>query len=561
MAREHKVRARITAKDDASKTLGRVEGRFRRLTNVIKSSALAQVASIAGVLIALRSLVRGIRAVVRAAQEQEDAVRALGGALSPLGDQADAVSKSLQAQAAALQQVTKFGDETIIRGQALIASFTRNEEEIKKATVAAIDLAAATGTDLKAAFLLLGRAATGETSTLSRYGIILDEGIPKSEKFAAALAKINEQFGGQAQAQADTYSGIVGQLSNAYGDLQEQAGFAVTKNEEFRQALKDLTTVLQSDKVVENVDDLAEGMAAVVTAATNAAAAIPAFTTGVSTFIAEIEAGLGPLRLLVETTKLGFAPLGLLGDAAGAVAGAFIELGEATTEAEKAEKELALQQTILQAKIGGSLPAFTELTRVFGEMSGNIEKAADEAPGLADGLDQVAGAGATATSATEKLGKALGVITSAEIETEIAGITESLEKSREELGANSREYILLEEVASAKLARLEERQESLRRGLGDLTETTSEARAEFADFGDTLDDVALSEEALAVATGRSAEAFDRQRRAALDARSAIAVAGVGPGAGAVGSFTFADVPGTSIRARVQVGPDGRLIFP
>ena len=101
-------------------------------------------------------------------------------------------------------------------GQALVASFTKNVEEIKAATQAALDLSAATGQDLNSAFLLLARAAAGETSMLSRYGITLDESIPKSEKFAAAVEKINEQFGGQAAAQAQTFSGLLAQLEPYY---------------------------------------------------------------------------------------------------------------------------------------------------------------------------------------------------------------------------------------------------------------------------------------------------------------------------------------------------------
>lgn len=234
MARRTKFEVGVTIKGDDRLTpeVKRAQGSFARFGSSIKKNAVAIGVSITGIVVAFRGVTRAITSTIKAAGVQEDAIRALDAALIPLGKNAGAVSKALQEQASALQKVTRFGDETIIKGQALIASFSRNEETIKAATVAAIDLAAATGTNLNSAFLLMGRAAAGETSTLSRYGIILDEGIPKSEKFAAAVKKINDQFGGQAEEQVKTFTGAIDQLGNSFGDLQEKIGEAITKNDE-----------------------------------------------------------------------------------------------------------------------------------------------------------------------------------------------------------------------------------------------------------------------------------------------------------------------------------------
>ena len=227
MARDQKVKVRIQAKDEASATVQKTQTSLQRLGNFVKTNLAASMISVTAVVY---GFVRALTAAIKASAEQELAVRKLDAALSPLGDKAGAVSKELQEYAAALQQVTAYGDETIIAGQALIASFTKNTDEIKGATQAALDLASATGQSLQSAFLLLGRAAAGETSMLSRYGITLDENVPKAEKFAAALKKINEQFGGQAVAQAQTFSGQMAQLGNAFGDLQEAIGDSITQN-------------------------------------------------------------------------------------------------------------------------------------------------------------------------------------------------------------------------------------------------------------------------------------------------------------------------------------------
>ncbi len=48
---------------------------------------------------------------------------------------------------------------------------------------------------------LLGKAYAGNTSALGRYGIVVDETIPKAEKFEAVLRQLEARFGGAAQAE------------------------------------------------------------------------------------------------------------------------------------------------------------------------------------------------------------------------------------------------------------------------------------------------------------------------------------------------------------------------
>ena len=83
--------------------------------------------------------------------EQEKAVKKLEAA----------VGKNIQGlvnQAAALQQVTTFGDEVIINAQALIGAYVQDEEHLKAATEATLDLAAAKGMDLATAADLVGKS-------------------------------------------------------------------------------------------------------------------------------------------------------------------------------------------------------------------------------------------------------------------------------------------------------------------------------------------------------------------------------------------------------------------
>ncbi len=270
MATRFSVSALLRAKDDgASKTIGKVEGRFSRLGNFLKDRFVLTLGDVTN---ALGTVWRAMKSVVDASAEQEQAVKALDAALRPLGDSAAGVSKSLQEQASALQEVSRFGDEAIIKGQALLASYIQQEDALKAASEAAVNFAAGTGRDLQAVFELLAKAAVGSTGELSRYGIILEEGIPQGEKFNAVLAKMNELFGGRAAADVDTFSGSVQQLSNAWGDALEKVGDSITKNKELLGVIKDATAALASQGFIKAVSDtlvvlkkFGEGIALILT--------------------------------------------------------------------------------------------------------------------------------------------------------------------------------------------------------------------------------------------------------------------------------------------------------
>lgn len=169
---------------------------------------------------------------VKAAQVQEDAINALNVALKATGQFTEETSKDIQEFASALQGASKFGDEVILQNAALIQSLGGLEKEgLKKATQAAADMSAALGIDLTAAATLVGKAAVGEIGSFSRYGVVIERGANDAETFANALAQLETKFGGAALGQINTFSGAYAQLSNQFGDLTEEIGFLITKNE------------------------------------------------------------------------------------------------------------------------------------------------------------------------------------------------------------------------------------------------------------------------------------------------------------------------------------------
>ena len=153
--------------------------------------------------------------------EQEKAEKKLETALGK-------TNKALLNQASALQKVTTFGDEAIIGAQSLIAAFIDDEEQIKKATQATLDLASAKGMDLKAAADLVSKTLGSSTNSLSRYGIEVNGAVGSTKRLESLTSNISRLFGGQATAAAQTLGGSVEQMKNIFGDLAEDIGKTIS---------------------------------------------------------------------------------------------------------------------------------------------------------------------------------------------------------------------------------------------------------------------------------------------------------------------------------------------
>lgn len=165
------------------------------------------------------------RKLVKLGAEQELVERRLAFAVKSAGLEVASTTQHLQKYASALQKQSVFGDEAIISIQTMMIQLGElSGVELDRATRLTLDFASALGIDIKAAGILMAKAATGSTEALSRYGIVLDTNIPKSEKFAVLLDVMQKKFGGTAEAETGTLSGAISQATNAFGDLGEELG-------------------------------------------------------------------------------------------------------------------------------------------------------------------------------------------------------------------------------------------------------------------------------------------------------------------------------------------------
>jgi len=195
----------------------------RKSTNYF-SRSLKQLAVQAATVFGAMRAYQFLKGSVALFGEQEKQVRSLSDALALLGRGGVSTMKDMQAFAVQMQKTTIYGDELVLKMMSLGASLSKlSGDKLKQATRSAIGLAAVIKKDLPTAMLLVARAAVGDTSMLTRYGIKISETLSKEEKFQAVLRKGAEGFA-LATGATKTYAGSMQQLGNRLGDVREYLG-------------------------------------------------------------------------------------------------------------------------------------------------------------------------------------------------------------------------------------------------------------------------------------------------------------------------------------------------
>lgn len=211
---------------------------LRRSIGALRNNMLLYAFTVGAVTRVTNTLIASYR-------EQIQAERLLENNLKNVAGVSIQASENLKGLASSLQQVTTFGDESIINAQSLAATFQLNEDTIARLTPRILDMSAAMGTDLRSSALLLGKAFIGETSRLKQIGLVVDEfGLASArakgpiEEAAFLLKTFDDNFKGAAEAIRNTPLGELDGLNMALGDMTEQLGKTAIPLETFITKLK-----------------------------------------------------------------------------------------------------------------------------------------------------------------------------------------------------------------------------------------------------------------------------------------------------------------------------------
>ena len=164
---------------------------------------------------------------VQAATEDQESQKKLADQLRRTMDATDEQIKSVEQYISKQQMLVGVADDQLRPALANLARATGDITFAQTNLGLALDISAATGQDLEAVSLALGKAFGGNVGALTKLGIPLDENVKKSKDLSSIVETLNTQFGGAAAAAADTFSGRLNILKLSIGEAWEGIGYAL----------------------------------------------------------------------------------------------------------------------------------------------------------------------------------------------------------------------------------------------------------------------------------------------------------------------------------------------
>ncbi len=303
----------IIEKDSAKASVKEVETTVEGLKakaetpQKLKFNAQNALATIRDVMLNLQSLKSVVDGVINKANDflnaslkQKQAVKLVNIAFK---DQA----KEILNLASGLQAVTNHGDEELLPLMAKLAqTYKLTTSEVSLLSPLLIDFAeanASTGMTISTAFDLMGRALSGNTSMLGRYGIELDKTRLAQEGVSYLAEKLAKDYGGVSKALADLRL----QNQNAWGDIKEQIGSML--NTLITPLLKGIKSLFDwYNKLTPAVKGFVAGLVIAIPVIGTITTAITILTSAVIALKTAINPVVGILSLLaVGLTATGFA--------------------------------------------------------------------------------------------------------------------------------------------------------------------------------------------------------------------------------------------------------------
>jgi hypothetical protein len=159
---------------------------------------------------------------------KEVVINDLAIALKSVGENVDLYLPGFQKFANEMESITTHSNEAIMASMAYAQVMGIQTKQLEETTRAAIGLSAKLGIGLSGAMQLLIRASHGSTQRLKMYGIELDQNATKQQKFARLL-KIGAEAMPLAEGKANTLSGQLTILKNAWGGMLAEVGHGLSE--------------------------------------------------------------------------------------------------------------------------------------------------------------------------------------------------------------------------------------------------------------------------------------------------------------------------------------------
>ena len=202
---------------------------------------------------------------VQAAAEDEKSQALLAAQLKRTFGEQQNLTDSVERYISVTQLRTGTSDTELRDSLATLLRSTGSLTTSQNLLTVAQDVSAATGKDLQSVSLALAKASLGQFTALGKLGIPLDESTKKSKDFGKVLETLEGQFGGAADAAANTFGGKLKIIQGQFGEIVETIGaallpyldkFATFLVEEVAPAVQRVTSVIGEKGLVAGFQQL-----------------------------------------------------------------------------------------------------------------------------------------------------------------------------------------------------------------------------------------------------------------------------------------------------------------
>ena len=199
------------------KGVGQAEGSMQRLSKMAKVAGAAVAA--AGAALAV-----GLAKAAQAAAEDQKSFAQLENTMRNVAKASDALVAATDRQIGRMSMQFGIADDKLRPAFNNLLRATGSVTTSQNALTAAMDLSVATGKDMDAVSLALGKALNGQTTALFKMLPGLRGVVDEGSSAADILAAINSQVGGAAEANTKTFAGALERLRIIFGEMVETVG-------------------------------------------------------------------------------------------------------------------------------------------------------------------------------------------------------------------------------------------------------------------------------------------------------------------------------------------------
>ncbi len=290
---ENKIDILIGAKDQASKTIEKVNWNVKKMSVDIKKVGLVSWA-------AFWVIALGAKNAIDAFAESEVATARVNAILGTMWEKGKQAKSSIDALAKSHIQLG-FDDEDTAESMAKLLQRTGDLTEATKLNAVAMDLARAKNIDLSTATTLVWQVLSWNGKVLKQYGIDIKDSATPLE----ALWELQTKVAGQASAFADTYAGKMQTLNTQIGNIKETIWGPLSEAltsvlAKFTPILEKVATWIEANpKLTANMIMVAGAVTGLVSVLAWLSLVLPAIISGISALGAVIAFMTWPIGLVI----------------------------------------------------------------------------------------------------------------------------------------------------------------------------------------------------------------------------------------------------------------------